>query len=78
MSSGSEVSAGPSASHQHGEGEHRGTDAVKRRGQPRVVPSASTIVSASTASTAQARKTETASATSAPLTAPILRARDPW
>ena len=69
---GSAVSAGPDRGD-----DRRPAPAARRRRrasaerQLRVVPTASTIVSASTASTAQARKTETASPASAPLTAPL-------
>ena len=63
--SGSEVSAGPSAPTSAGEDQHRRPDPGQRRRQRRVVPTARTIVNASTASTAQARKTESARLSSA-------------
>ena len=69
---GREVMAGPSAATITASASAAAPAPPIAEDQLRVLPTASTIVSASTASTAQARNTETASPISAPLMLPIL------
>src|SRR5690349_16619118 len=65
--SGSAVNAGPSAAVIAASTIPAAPPPISAERQPRVIPTASTIVSASTASTAQATNTETASPSSWPL-----------